>query len=113
MNHIGWMNQDRWYWYAAKLRFTKVNVALPTDFWNTEAPPKPSGEIYRVAQLIIVLFIVSYSALFGLAMFRLCVPVMWTLVSSVIVTVIALLVTFLVNRCLSKRRVSKKSIDIR
>lgn len=113
MNHLGWINQEIWYWYAAKLRFTKVNVALPTDFWHTKAPPKPFGEIYLIVQIIIVLFIVSYSVLFGLAMFRLCVPVMWTLVSSVIVTVIALVVTFKVNRYLSKSGVSKKSFDIR
>ena len=68
MNYWGWMNQDRWYWLAARLHFTEVHVLLPTDFWATDEPPKPGGEIYCATQVTATAFVLAYSALLGFAL---------------------------------------------
>jgi hypothetical protein len=49
MNSLGWMNQNLWYWYAARLRFK--DVRLPTDVFGTELVPKPNDPIFWVAQM--------------------------------------------------------------
>jgi hypothetical protein len=64
LNHLGWVNQNRFYWYAARLKFKdkSQDIRLPTDeFAAGEQPGKPGGKddrIYWAAQLVPLGFVV-------------------------------------------------------
>src|SRR5258706_3154234 len=47
LNHLGWVNQNVFYWYAARLNFKdkSQDIMLPTDeFAAGKQPGKPGGE---------------------------------------------------------------------
>jgi len=70
MNYLGWMNQDRWYWYAAMFKFEKIQVPLPTDYFRGSQPQKPGGHIYVITQIVVWLFVLLYAGLIGLTCYQ-------------------------------------------
>jgi hypothetical protein len=86
LNFHGWRNQDHYYWFAARLQFTGINVPLTTDFWGSRTPPRPSGTVYWIAQLISVIFFLVYLAILGFALSsltRLCIALVLVIAAAV------------------------------
>lgn len=75
LNFSGWLNQNLFYWMASRLTFTdprfrkgKTFLALPTEWWRqqNDAPPRPCGYIYHLAQVVPCGFGVGYALIVGL-----------------------------------------------
>lgn len=69
LNYLGWLKQNEFYYYAAKLNINSNNgILLPTDEYPSDNSKcgivkylRPNSPIYLTAQVIPIVFIISYS----------------------------------------------------
>lgn len=62
LNFAGWLNQNVWFTKAAGLKFTKLTIPLPTEWWEKERALRPTGRIYGIAQSVPFALLLVYAA---------------------------------------------------
>ena len=103
MNSLGWMNQNFWYWHAARLKFTGLNGPLPTDSFAQEDVPKPSGDIFRIAQGVPAVFVAAYAVVMESALGRLGFGTLWATLLSLAAALVVLGIAWRVHGAFFKK----------
>lgn len=94
LNYCGWLNQNLWYWTAARIRFSEVKVVLPTKYWEGTDVPKPYGSIYHLAQSIPLLLLAAYSAGLAYSLTLCCWRAPWAIALSALLFVLLIPILF-------------------